>query len=76
MALRNDSVTPNAYELRVRFACGFVAGALGGVVGALQLETPSLGLVLLGALVQGLAAGLLARHYGDRFWASWRGWLD
>ena len=81
MALSNDSIPPSTYELRVRFACGFVVGVILGLRTALWHGDPSPMAMLLSALGGGLGVGVLARHYGDRFWHvlhravfGWRYW--
>jgi len=64
VALPNDGVPPDRFELRVRFVCGALLGAFLG----LQLDpaTPAMLAVSVGA--GALVGGLLARHFGDRFW--------
>ena len=75
MALANDGIQPNSFELRMRFGFGFVLGVVLGVTGALEHWGPHAWLsVVLAALGSGLVTGTLARHYGDRFWASVRWW--
>ena len=67
MALPNDGVPPDRFELRVRFVCG---GLLGGLLGlrlaSLDTTSPAMLAVAVGA--GAIVGGLLARHFGDRFW--------
>lgn len=75
MALANDGVRPNGFELRMRFGFGFALGTILGVTGWVRfMGLHSWVSVVLAALGAGLFAGTLARHYGDRFWASLRWW--
>lgn len=75
MARSNDGIRPDATELRLRFACGAVLGALAGIVTAWQLGFDSMHAAIITAAVASVIAGLLARHFGDSFWASVRWWL-
>jgi ABC-type enterobactin transport system permease subunit len=75
MALDNDGIQPDTFELRVRFIFGFVVGAAVGAASLLQFSGATLGSVVLTALVGGLVAGVLARYYGDRFWSALRWWF-
>jgi hypothetical protein len=75
VALANDGIPPNKFELRMRFGFGFVLGVVLGVTGWLQSMGPHSWLsVVLAALGSGLVSGTLARHYGDRYWTSVRWW--
>lgn len=59
---------PDATEKKIRFGCGFLAGA--GVaffcVATALFENPK---VALWVLVSGIACGFLAMHGGSSFWA-------
>jgi hypothetical protein len=72
MALGNDGFRPDAAELWVRFACGALGGAflVAGIYWSRSSSSVGLLLCILGG---GLAGGLLARYFGDRFW-SWLTW--
>jgi hypothetical protein len=74
MALGNDGIKPDRLELRVRFVFGALLGCALGL-GATR-GTSSSKVAMLAMVCGGLIAGLLARQFGDRFWAShwWRGW--
>jgi hypothetical protein len=74
MALGNDGVEPGRYELRLRFGCGFVLGATVGASNWVSFMDFSWLSTVLAALGGGLVGGTLARHCGDRFWASLRWW--
>jgi hypothetical protein len=68
---------PDATEQALRFGCGFIFGLVLGLTSTVVLfdwNTTSLVMVLLLAA----AVGLVARHYGDRFWhwfGRWWEWL-
>jgi membrane associated rhomboid family serine protease len=70
MALGNDGIRPDALELRIRFACGAIAGSLAGAWWAGHRSSG--GVLALFVAVGGLIGGALARYFGDRFWASFR----
>lgn len=66
IALANDGIPPSKLELNIRFGFGSILGMSIGA--ALSERVMSLGAswgIILGG---GVAFGLLARHYGDRFW--------
>ena len=68
----NRERVPDRLERRIRFGCGFVAGSILGVLGALYLLADNLfTCALLGAGVA-LLFGILAVRYGDRFWYGLR----
>jgi len=75
MPVANDGVEPTRGELRTRFGCGALVGAVAAVAILLSVSQPSwlscAGVGLLG----GLVAGFLAYHFGDRFWLALRNWL-
>jgi hypothetical protein len=75
MALPNDGIAPDRFELGLRFAFGAVAG--GFLAGALLLRFPRIlpVVIIAGTGVGALVGGLLARHHGDRFWRALRGWI-
>lgn len=77
MALSDDSSgEPDAFELRVRFGCGFLVGILLGFAAVVSwLGDLSLGTLVPAMLGGGVTAGVLARYYGDRFWSSLRWWI-
>lgn len=75
MALGNDGIRPDKLELRIRFVCGFLIGAFAGGTSQFALRAPSPLTAALLAVVAGLAGGVLARHYGDRFWSSVLRWF-
>ena len=75
MPLANDGIRPDACELRLRFVCGAILGSLLGVTCAFQLGSSTVLELALAALVGGSIVGILARHFGDRFWSSLRWWL-
>ena len=68
MALPNDGIVPDRFELRVRFGSGALAGALLVTVLMARVSRASGRMLLMAAAAGALAGGLLARHYGDRFW--------
>ena len=75
MPLGNDGIPPNRLELGLRFGCGALLGLLVGGGSLLNVGVTSPGLLAAAAGVGALGAGLLARHFGDRFWSSLRQWL-
>jgi hypothetical protein len=75
MALDNNGIPADAFELRVRFGVGFVVGALIGAASVLQLGDASMSALGSAALGVGVVVGLLARYYGDRFWYALRWWF-
>jgi hypothetical protein len=66
VALPNDGVPPDRFELRVRFVFGALLGALVGL--RLAPATFSIPVVAIAAGAGAVLGGLLARHFGDRFW--------
>jgi hypothetical protein len=74
MALPNDGIPPDRLELRLRSVCGAVAGAILGASAAFQLDTDSLLLITILTTAGCVIGGVLARHYGDRFWRSLPWW--
>lgn len=68
--------SPDPFEKCIRFACGFVFGAMVGTLMVARdvtaLTPNALGVV---ALIS-LATGLLAIRYGDEFWRSLTGWFQ
>jgi len=67
---------PGASEKRLRFGCGFVMGLALGAGTALHLAISN---GYYGAaiwLVCGLVCGVLAMHFGDRFWHSLSGFMN
>ncbi|MDM0021631.1 hypothetical protein [Variovorax saccharolyticus] len=66
---------PDAFEMKVRFACGALLGlvvGLGMCVGLSPLST--LGACVLVGIAM-VACGVSAAHFGDSFWANLR-WLQ
>jgi len=75
VAVHDDGIAPDRFELWIRFGFGalfgaFMAGAWFVAFGPWKLLTG--GLITGGAALLG---GLLARSFGDRFWYSLRSWL-
>jgi len=75
VAVHDDGIAPDRFELWIRFGFGALFGAFmaGAWFVAFGPWKP-----LTGALITGGAAllgGLLARSFGDRFWYSLRSWL-
>ena len=75
MPVHNDGIAPDRLELRVRFACGALFGALtvGGTL--LEVQVPSRAALALGTGAGALVFGLLARQFGNRFWLGLRRWF-
>ncbi len=73
MPLPSDGIQPDRFELRLRFIFGALAGVAVGC-GFLPDWPPSaIGIALIG--LGAVAGGLLARHFGDRFWRAFLfGW--
>jgi hypothetical protein len=73
VALPNDGIAPDRFELRVRFGSGAVAGALLVTVWMADVSRGSAWVLVMSAAAGALVGGLLARHYGDRFWRAFLG---
>jgi hypothetical protein len=74
MADARDGVRLDDREWRLRLGFGFTVGAAVGAatwVSLAEFSWLSMGLAALGG---GIVGGTLARHFGDRFWASLRWW--
>lgn len=65
---------PDAFEMKVRFACGALLGLAVGLGLCVNLSPLSAlaTCILVGAAV--LACGICAARFGDNFWANLR-WL-
>ena len=73
MALPNDGIAPDRFELRLRFVFGAIAGGILVPVLLLRVLQPSASAAaigVIGAAAGALGGGLLARHFGDRFWRA------
>jgi hypothetical protein len=70
-----SSHTPDGFEKRLRFGCGFSFGAVGGFFLALRALEAFTG--TFWAVVIGLALlfGLGAMRYGDDFWHAMSKWF-
>jgi len=68
VALPNDGIVPDRFELRLRFGAGALAGALGVPAPVARVSAASAGVLVIAAAAGALTGGLLARYYGDRFW--------
>jgi len=67
--------TPDAFEKKVRFGCGFVFGMVASGLSATVLLVAN-GYYYAGLIVlSGLVYGVLAMRYGDRFWSWLRYWV-
>ena len=75
MPVHNDGVPPTPFELRLRFACGAVFGALVTAWSLFSIVGPSVLTAVAGIAVGGLGGGLLARRHGDPFWFGLRRWF-
>ncbi len=78
MALGNEGLRPDKSELRLRFGCGALLGALLGA-GLVFRYSRARGPPVAAALPilgGGVLLGALARHYGDRFWYARRSWRE
>jgi hypothetical protein len=69
------SHVPDRVEMRIRFGCGFIFGAIAAAIIGMRVITGwsiefGLGVALVASLT-----GLLARRHGDDFWKSLFWWL-
>ncbi len=69
-ALSNDGIPPTSLELWIRFGLGSLVGAIVGVGMAVEVESSAVSWMLFFGSTA--VAGLMARHYGDRFWFGGR----
>ena len=65
-ALSNDGIPPTPLELWIRFGLGALFGAFVGIAMSSRVESSAVSWMLI--LGSTAVTGLLARHYGDRFW--------
>jgi hypothetical protein len=65
---------PDSFEKSLRFGCGFVFGLFIGFLVAAQSIYHSLGWLATITFIVGVAFGLLAMRYGDKFWYSIKKW--
>lgn len=75
MPLPNDGIPPDRFELSLRFIFGALTGGVIAGVTLAQLSRISMGIGATGTVAGALIGGLLARHYGDRFWRALRWWV-
>jgi hypothetical protein len=75
MALLDDRVAPNRFELWVRFGIGAGVGALLTGITLAVARFPAPGLLAAAVACSALAFGILARQLGDRFWNAAQFWL-
>jgi hypothetical protein len=70
---KDDTGEPDEFELRVRFGCGCLVGVMLGFAALVAwVGDISARAVVPAMLGGGVAVGLLARRYGDRFWSALR----
>ena len=74
MAEARDGVRLDDREWRLRLGCGFTVGAALGAASWVSLADFSWLSTVLTALGGGVIGATLARHCGDRYWASLRWW--
>jgi len=63
---------PDRLEKRIRFGCGFIAGALLGLIAAGAVVPDSRRVLLAVGAGTALLFGGLAVRYGNRFWYGLR----
>lgn len=66
-----DGIRPDAAELWIRFVLGAIFGAGAGFAAILDVDDITPKELLAVMALSALAAGLLARQFGDRFWEEW-----